>query len=73
LRCRGCTRRPGGVISKQGFTIEKGDTLTVIGSKQVIGGKDALIAREVKKGDKVLTFQDAKGFQKWSRRGATSN
>ncbi len=64
---------PEAFISKQGFTIEKGDTLTVIGSKQVIGGKDALIAKEVKKGDKVLTLRDANGFPKWSRRGATSN
>lgn len=64
---------PETFISKQGFTIEKGDTLTVIGSKQVISGKDALIAKEVKKGEKVLTLRDANGFPKWSRRGATPN
>jgi len=64
---------PEAFISKQGFTIEKGDTLTVIGSKQLIGGKDALIAREVKKGDKVLTLRDANGFPKWSRRGGALN
>ncbi len=66
---------PETYISKQGFTIAKGDSLTVTGSKQVIGGKDALIAKEVKKGDKVLTLRDANGFPKWSGqgRGATAN
>ncbi len=64
---------PETYISKQGFTIQKEDTLTVVGSKQVIGGKDALIAKEVKKGDKVLTLRDANGFPKWSGRGAASN
>ena len=60
-------------ISKQGFTIQRGDTLSVIGSKQIIGGKEALIAKEVKKGDKVLTLRDANGIPKWSGRRAASN
>lgn len=64
---------PETFISKQGFTIEKGDSLTVTGSKQMIGGKDALIAKEVKKGDKILILRDTNGYPKWSKRGATSN
>ena len=64
---------PETFITKQGFSFEKGDTLTVTGSKQVLNGKDSIIAREIKKGDKVLTLRNANGIPDWSRRGATTN
>lgn len=64
---------PQAYLEKQGFSLEKGETITVTGSKQVLGGKDVLIAREVKKGDKVLTLRDANGIPKWSGRGPISN
>jgi DNA/RNA endonuclease YhcR with UshA esterase domain len=64
---------PESFITKQGFSFEKGDTLTVTGSKQVLGGKDSIIAREIKKGDQVLTLRSVNGIPKWSRRGATTN
>lgn len=64
---------PESYITKQGFSFEKGDTLTVTGSKQDLGGKDSIIAKEIKKGDKVLTLRSASGIPQWSRRVATPN
>ena len=64
---------PQSYVEKQGFTFEKGDSITVTGSKQVMGGRDVLIAKEVKKGDKVLTLRNANGLPAWSGRGAASN
>lgn len=63
---------PEAFIAKQNFSIEKGDALTVTGSKQVIAEKNVLIAREVKKGNKVLTLRDANGIPKWSRRSSSN-
>jgi hypothetical protein len=64
---------PEAYIAKQNFSIEKGDTLSVTGSKQVMGGQTVLLAREVKKGDAVLTLRDANGIPKWSRRNTGAN
>jgi hypothetical protein len=38
----------------------------VTGSKVKYDGGDALVAREIKKGDKVLTLRDEKGNPAWS-------
>jgi hypothetical protein len=62
---------PASFVSSKNFTFEKGDRLTVIGSKVTMGGQEVVIAREIKKGDHVLTLRDAKGFPLWSRRGQT--
>ena len=64
---------PETFLAKQGFTIAKGDTVTVTGSKLVLSGTDAIIAKELKKGDKVLTLRDANGIPKWSRGAAANN
>lgn len=57
---------PATFLEKQKFTFAKGDEIQVIGSKVKIEGKDALIAREVKKGDKTLTLRNAQGKPLWS-------
>lgn len=64
---------PEAFVTKQGFSFEKGDVITVTGSKQVIQNKEVLIAKEVKKGDKTLTLRNPDGTPKWSRRGAPSS
>jgi DNA/RNA endonuclease YhcR with UshA esterase domain len=53
-------------ISKKGFVFAKGDQVEVSGSKVKYEGADAIIAREVKKGGKVLTLRDAQGVPVWS-------
>jgi hypothetical protein len=62
---------PTTFLEKQKFTFAKGDQIEVIGSRVKINGADALLAREVKKGDKTLTLRNAQGVPAWSggRRG----
>jgi hypothetical protein len=48
------------------FTIEKGDTLTIIGSRQKAG--DVVVAREVRKGHVSLEVRDKKGTPNWTGR-----
>jgi hypothetical protein len=63
---------PAWFISKNKFTFAKGDEVEVIGSKVAYQGADALVAREIKKGDKTLTLRNADGFPVWSRRGGAA-
>jgi hypothetical protein len=62
---------PTAFLEKEKFTFAKGDQIEVTGSKVKIGAADALLAREVKKGDKTLTLRNAQGIPVWSggRRG----
>lgn len=57
---------PTRFLISQKASFFKGDQITVTGSKV----KNAVIAREIKKGDATLTLRDAQGEPKWSRGGA---
>jgi hypothetical protein len=58
---------PASFISQQGFQFAEGDQIDVTGSKVNYQNAPVLIAREVKKGAKVLTLRDEQGYPKWSR------
>ncbi len=58
---------PARYISEQGFSFAKGDQIEVTGSKVTVSGKEALIAREIKKEGKTLRLRDEQGFPKWPR------
>ena len=58
---------PAPFLKEQGFSFAKGDQIEVTGATAQVGGSEALIAREVRKGDKTLVLRDAKGIPKWSR------
>src|SRR5688572_4124484 len=60
---------PASFVSSKNVTFATGDALTVVGSKVTMAGQDVVIAREIKKGDQVLTLRDANGFPLWSGRG----
>ena len=60
---------PASFVSSKNVTFAKGDALTVVGSKVTMAGQVVVIAREIKKGEQVLTLRDAKGFPLWSGRG----
>jgi hypothetical protein len=60
---------PATFVRSKGFEFAKGDAITVTGSKTKVGGQDVVIAREIKKGDKLLTLRDAKGVPLWAGRG----
>lgn len=59
---------PASFVTSKNFAFAKGDALTVVGSKIPMGGQDVVLAREITKGDQVLTLRDAKGFPLWSGR-----
>ena len=53
-------------MSELEFKIEKGDTLTVVGSRPEAGG--VVVAREITKGQTSLTLRDKKGEPVWTGR-----
>lgn len=60
---------PATYLENKNFSVAKGDELTITGSKVQYQGNDFLIAKEIKRGDQVLTLRDAKGFPLWSGGG----
>ncbi len=60
---------PDWFVDKQSPKIEKGDTVTVTGSRVTMDGKPALIAATVTKGDKVIKLRDENGAPLWAGRG----
>lgn len=57
---------PGWYIENQDVKIEPKDKVEVKGSRTSFGGKAAIIAAEVKKGDQILKLRDENGFPAWS-------
>jgi len=60
---------PSWFLSQNKVTFAKGDQIEVIGLKLKFANADALLAREITKGDQKLTLRNANGFPVWSRRG----
>lgn len=58
---------PSNYLAQQGFSFAPGDQIEVTGSSIKLEGSDVLIAREIKKGDKVLTLRNSQGIPAWSR------
>ena len=58
---------PSAYLSSKGFQFAKNDLLEVTGSRATYQGHPAIIAREVRMGDKVLTLRNAQGIPVWSR------
>jgi hypothetical protein len=57
---------PAWYLSSKDFEFARGDNITVTGSKLTMDGQEVVVAREVKKADKVLTLRDANGLPLWS-------
>jgi DNA/RNA endonuclease YhcR with UshA esterase domain len=57
---------PSAFLAAKHFTFAKGDQVEVTGSKVTYQGHDAIIAREVTAGGKVLTLRNAQGIPEWS-------
>jgi len=62
---------PAWFVSEKHVTFAKGDALSVVGAKITMDGKQVVIAREITKGDQVLTLRDPQGLPLWSGRGRT--
>jgi len=63
---------PTAYLAEKNFSIANGDQLTITASKVHYQGSDFLIAKEITKGNQVLTLRDDRGFPLWSgpRRGS---
>jgi len=57
---------PDWFIERLDTKIEKGDRLEIKGSRVTLGGKPAIIAAELKKGESVLILRDSTGVPVWS-------
>jgi hypothetical protein len=56
---------PSWYLENQDVKIEAKDRVEVKGSRIAFGGKPAIIAAEVRKGQEVLTLRDESGFPAW--------
>ena len=57
---------PSSYLAQQKFSFAKDDQVEVTGSMVKMGGKDALLARQVKKDGKTLVLRNAQGVPAWS-------
>jgi len=57
---------PAWYINNQDMAVAAGDKVEVKGSRVEFGGKPAIIAAEVKKGDETLKLRDDDGFPMWA-------
>lgn len=57
---------PPGFVKAKNFTFAKGDEIEVTGSRVKYGDGEAVIARDIKKGNRTLTLRNAKGTPEWS-------
>jgi hypothetical protein len=60
---------PSAFLKDQKIEIAKGDALEIVGSRIKIGKSEALIAREVRKGQTSWTLRDANGRPRWAMMG----
>jgi hypothetical protein len=60
---------PTWFLEREGIEIAKGDSMEVTGSVIESDGDSFLIARELKKGEKVVKLRDEQGVPLWSGRG----
>lgn len=57
---------PSRYLAEKKFTVNQGDAVEITGSMVKIAGSDALIAREITKGNEKLVLRDSKGIPLWS-------
>ncbi len=57
---------PKWFLENQDIQIEKGDQISVKGSRITLNEKPALIAAEIEKGDQLLVLRDKDGFPLWA-------
>jgi hypothetical protein len=62
---------PSMYLADQGFVFNKGDHIELTGSKVEQENASFLIAREVRKGDQLLTLRDEQGRPAWAGMGGT--
>lgn len=56
---------PEAYLAEMGITVAAGDVLEVVGSTVELDGSEALLARQIRKGDQALVLRDAAGTPEW--------
>jgi hypothetical protein len=57
---------PAWYLDNQDFQIKEGDRIEVTGSRVTFANAPAIIAAQIRRGDRVLTLRDKNGFPAWS-------
>ena len=57
---------PSWFLSQQKIEFTKGNEIEVTGAKVKVNGKVTVIAREIKKDEKVITLRNAQGVPEWA-------
>lgn len=62
---------PTTFLTEQKVTVDKGDTLEIVGSRVTLDNERVFVAKSVKKGDTLWTLRDGSGLPLWrgGRRG----
>jgi hypothetical protein len=60
---------PQSFLKEMNFSVKKGDSIEVIGQPSQSGGKNTIIAYQVRKGQTTLLLRDENGTPLWSGRG----
>jgi hypothetical protein len=60
---------PSAFLKDQKVEIEKGDALEIVGSRVKIGDGEAVLAREVRKGETSWSLRDPDGRPRWAMMG----
>jgi hypothetical protein len=58
------------MLDAKNVTIARGDTVTVLGSRVMLGGTPVLLAKEITRGDETWTLRDPAGVLLWNYRGS---
>lgn len=58
---------PRSFVEEKGFSFAAGDELEVLGSQVQCQGEDALLAREIRTGERLLKLRDEDGRPLWAR------
>jgi hypothetical protein len=57
---------PASYVASKKFELAKGDEIEVTGSRIRVDGADAIVARQIRKGDETLTLRNADGVPMWA-------
>jgi hypothetical protein len=60
---------PAAMLDAKNVTIARGDTVTILGSRIMLGSTPVLLAKEITRGDETWTLRDTAGFLLWNDRG----
>jgi hypothetical protein len=64
---------PQTFLTEQKYAFAVNDRITVTGSRMKQGATEAILARQIRRGDSTMTFRDETGRPLWAGRGRMAN